>query len=62
MEKFEQKLKYGTNRIRYIECENPKDDCLTYKSSNDKTPGEKEIIRGKNAIRRFREWLNRLDA
>ena len=61
MKKFEQKLKYGINRIRHIECENPSDDCLTYKRSTDKSLGEQQIITGRNAIKRFKDWLNSLD-
>lgn len=61
MEKFEQKSKYGTRRIRFIECENPSDDCLTYKWSKDKSAGEKQILQGRNAILKFRKWLNSLD-
>ena len=61
MEKFEQKLKYGTNRIRHVECENPKDDSLLYKWSKDKSAGEKQIIQGRSAILKFRKWLNSLD-
>ena len=61
MDIFKQKLKNGTHKVRFTECENPRDSILTHKWSKDKTIGEEVIVQGNKGIRRFRDWLNKLD-
>jgi len=61
METFRQKLKNGTHTLHWIEAENPKQSILSHKWSKDKNVGGEIIVEGIEGLRRFRDWLNKID-